>query len=103
MLKVPPMGAGACEFEYFGPALARLFGKDYTGTVVEEAAREEPKIATMLGFYQKVMERHSPVSEASEFFLDEQQLRYRSVIAPMSTDGEHIDRLIGTTNYKVFA
>ena len=89
------------RFTYFGPHLASTFGQDYTGSYLYEAMNDVT-INNTIGFYHKVVADRAPVSESSEFFLDGKEIRYRSIILPLSSDGETIDFLFGTTNYKVF-
>ena len=87
--------------QYFGPDLVSTFGQDYTGSPLIEAMNDT-MINNTIGFYEKVIEARRPQSESSEFFMDGKEVKYRSIILPLSSDGEAIDYLFGTTNYKVF-
>ena len=89
------------EFQYFGPELASIFGQDYTGYMLVDALNDV-MINNTIGFYDKVVEERTPHSESSEFYSDGKEVRYRSIILPCSSDGERIDFVIGTTNYKIF-
>lgn len=89
------------RFSYFGPHLATIFKQDYTGHFLVEALNDVT-INNTIGFYPKVTSSRGPVSESSEFFLDGKEVRYRSIILPLSSNGTDIDFLFGTTNYKVF-
>lgn len=89
------------RFLYFGPELAAVFGQNYTGHHLDEAILD-PIVNHTIGFYEKVIEARKPCSESSEFHLDGKEIRYRSVILPLSSNGKDIDFLIGTTNYKAF-
>ncbi len=89
------------SFQYFGPELITIFERNYTGYLLEEALADVI-IDNTIGFYPKVIADRRPVSESSEFFSEGAEVRYRSIILPLSSDGEHIDFLMGTTNYKKF-
>lgn len=97
------LGADESEhsFQYFGPELASVFGQDYTGYTLQEALNDVI-VNNTIGFYDKVMAEGKPHSESSEFFSEGREVRYRSIILPLSSNGETIDFLIGTTNYKIF-
>jgi len=88
-------------FQYFGPELVAVFGEDYSGVVIDDAVNDS-LLGNTIGFYRKAVETRSPVSESSSFFMDGKEVRYRSLIVPLSTDGKTVDYLLGTTNYKVF-
>ncbi len=90
------------SFQYFGPNLATLFGQDYTGETISEAFNDA-KLANTVGFYEKVLEKREPALEAAAFFLEGHEVRYRSIIVPLSSDDKEIDYLFGTTNYKIFS
>lgn len=87
-------------FHYFGPELIHVLGEDYTGHEVEEAM--DGLMGNLIGFYPKVIKQRSPVSESSHFYMEGQEARYRSLIVPLSSDGEVIDFLVGTTNYRIY-
>ena len=89
------------KFQYFGPDLATIFGTDYTGQYLADAMNDTT-VNNTLGFYPKVMEDGKPHSESSSFYLEGKEVRYRSLIVPLSSDGETIDFVLGTTNYKIF-
>lgn len=88
-------------FQYFGPQLADIFGHDYTGESIPDAMND-PKIQQTIGFYEKARDNREPSLEADSFMLEGKEVRYRSLIVPLSSDGKNIDYLIGTTNYKIF-
>ena len=89
------------EFHYFGPELATIFETNYTGYTLSEALGDV-MVNNTIGFYEKVIAERTPHSESSEFFSEGKLVRYRSIILPCSSDGQTIDFLIGTTNYKKF-
>jgi hypothetical protein len=89
-------------FQYFGPALAEIFGEDFTTEDMEEALDKEPLLANSIGYYPKVIETRQPALDASAFQNNNEEIRYRSIIVPLSNDGENVHYLLGTTNYKSF-
>ncbi len=88
-------------FQYFGPDLASIFGTDYTGDTVTEAMNDVI-LNNTIGSYTKAMEKREPTMEAASFHYDGKELRYRTLVVPLSSDGETIDYIMGTTNYKAF-
>jgi hypothetical protein len=93
---------GNHRFQYFGPELANIFGGDYTSEPVAQSLADNSMLDNTIGFFMKVVERRSPVSESAVFFMEGKEVRYRSLIVPFSSDGQVIDYLLGTANYKVF-
>lgn len=89
-------------FQYFGPGLAAIFGEDYAGANAQVAMQESALLSNTIGFYEKVIATAAPQTESSSFFMDGKEVRYRSLIVPLSTDGKTIDYVMGTTNYKIF-
>lgn len=89
------------HFQYFGPELASTFGRDYTGMTLEESL-SDIMINNTIGYYDEVLETRRPTSQSSEFFMNGQEIRYRSIILPLSSNGETIDYMFGTTNYRIF-
>ena len=86
--------------QYFGSKLADIFGHDYSGEQLDNALKDL-MIENTIGFYEKVVTTRAPVSESSSFYLEGKEAKYRSLILPLSSNGQDIDFLIGTTNYKV--
>lgn len=94
---------GGHKFHYFGPSLASVFGQDYTGEYLADVMEQDGgMLSNTIGFYDKVVEKAEPALEAASFYSEGNEVRYRSIIVPFSTDGTTIDYLVGTTNYKVF-
>ena len=89
------------RFQYFGPELASVFGQDYTGTELGDALNDV-MVNNTIGYYEEVLEKRKPCAQSSEFFMDGKEVRYRSIILPLSSNGQEIDFLFGTTNYKMF-
>lgn len=92
---------GEHSFQYFGPELISVLGEDVTGMAVEEAMNHS-MLGNLIGFFDKVITQRAPVSESSQFFIDGKEIRYRSLMVPLSSNGKDIDYLIGTTNYKAY-
>jgi hypothetical protein len=88
-------------FQYFGPELSSIFGTDFTGENVAEAMNDVI-LNNTVGSYVKCIEKREPTMEAASFFYDGKELRYRTLIVPFSSDGQKVDYLMGTTNYKAF-
>jgi hypothetical protein len=90
------------RFHYFGSSLSDIFQEDYTGRSVQELVDEDVVVNNTIGFYERAVVSREPVMEAASFVLDAGEVRYRSIIVPLSSDGQIIDFLMGTTNYKIF-
>lgn len=91
------------EFQYFGSDLVEIFEDNWAGEKVFDALQKDSKLDNTISFYRQVKEKKTPISESSEFLVEGQEVRYRSLIVPMSSDGKTVDYVIGTTNYKVYA
>lgn len=89
------------QMHFFGPKLISVFGEDYSGQRMNEAILD-PMLGNTIGFYTKVLQAGEPALEAASFYSDGNEVRYRSIIVPLSDDGQNINFLMGTTNYKVF-
>ncbi len=89
-------------FQYFGPGLAQIFGEDFNGSNAALALQESAYLSNTIGFYDKVISSKAPQSESSSFFMEGKEVRYRSLIVPLSSDGNTVDYVMGTTNYKIF-
>jgi hypothetical protein len=92
---------GMHSFQYFGSELATIFGQDYTGEPLSEAMNDVI-VDNTIGFYPRVLSMQEPALEAASFYMDGCEMRYRSIIVPLSSDGVTIDYVLGTTNYKAF-
>lgn len=88
-------------FQYFGSELATVFGQDYTGETLAEAMNDVI-VDNTIGFYPRVISTREPALEAASFYMDGMEMRYRSIIVPLSSNGMDIDYVMGTTNYKAF-
>jgi hypothetical protein len=88
-------------FQYFGPELIHVLGEDVTGWQVDEAMNHS-MLGNLIGFFEKIIVQRTPVSESSQFYMEGKEIRYRSLIVPLSSNGKDIDYLIGTTNYKAY-
>ncbi len=92
---------GEHYFQYFGPEMKAIIGEDLTNENFDDAMQNSI-MGSLIGFYDKVIQQRTPVSESSQFYREGKEIRYRSLIVPLSSDGTRIDYLIGTTNYKAY-
>lgn len=97
---------GICEhehsFSYFGAELVAIFGTNFTSDNVQDALQQNTRLEHTIGYYPKVIKTGAPQSDSDSFHLEGCEVRYRSLIVPLSSDGKTIDYLLGTTNYKIF-
>lgn len=91
-----------CRFQNFGPELCQTFGVNHAGEPVLDALAHDPKLEHTIGFFPDVLKRREPVADSGEFYMEGDEVRYRSLIVPLSTNGTDIDYLLGTTNYRIF-
>jgi hypothetical protein len=89
------------KFQYFGPELVTIFGVDYTGEYVEETMNDI-FINNTIGSYLNSIEQKKPTMESASFHYNGKEVRYRTLTVPLSHNGEAIDYVMGTTNYKIF-
>lgn len=89
------------EFQYFGPDLVTIFGVDYSGDLVEDAMNDM-FVNNTIGSYVNTIIKQKPTMESASFNYNGKDVRYRTLTVPLSTDGENIDYIMGTTNYKIF-
>jgi hypothetical protein len=95
--------AAGHRFLYFGPGIASIFGQDYTGEYLATAMEDDGMLANTLGFYEKSMKSGEPAMEGSSFYSEGNEVRYRSLIVPLSNgESDAVSYLVGTTNYKIF-
>lgn len=87
------------EIQHFGSGLIEIFGKDYTGAVFTEIS-DNPILVDINQSIEEMMLMQAPSSHCATVEVEECVLRYRSLVAPLSSDGEVIDFLVGTTNFK---
>lgn len=90
------------RFYYFGPSLQNVFKEDYTGESVQNVMNDDVIVNNTIGFYERAILSQEPVMEAASFFSEGDEVRYRSIIVPLSSNGQTVDFLMGTTNYKLF-
>jgi hypothetical protein len=91
------------KFHYLGSSLRDVFKEDYTGYSVQDAMNDDVMVNNTIGFYERAILSQEPVMEAESFFSEGDEIRYRSIIVPLSSDGQTVDFLMGTTNYKRFS
>lgn len=89
------------RFQHFGTGLQEIYEQDFGGCTIAEAL-EDVIFGPTIGYYEKIVEGQAPGVESSSFQMSKKDVKYRSLIAPISSDGKEIDYLIGTSNYKIF-
>jgi hypothetical protein len=88
-------------FQYFGSELRLIFNEDPSGSSVADALNDV-LLNNTIGSYVQCLEKKEPTMEAASFFCDGKEFRYRTLCVPLSEDGETVDYVVGTTNYKIF-
>ena len=88
------------EFTHFGSELISIFGEDYTVKKLSDAAIH-PVLADVSSFIKEVWLMEAPVSHCGEVKQEDEKLLYRSLLAPLSENGDDkIHYLIGTSNFR---
>lgn len=90
------------EFQHFGSQLVEIFKQDHNGMKLREV--DHPVLSDIPKFLDEVWLMESPVSHCGEVSHEDEKLRYRSLLAPVSEaeKEEEIIYLIGTTNYRAY-
>ncbi|TAF15782.1 MAG: PAS domain-containing protein [Alphaproteobacteria bacterium] len=88
-------------FQYFGSELRVIFHEDPSGSNVLDALNDVV-LNNTIGGYVQCVEKKEPTMEAASFECDGKEFRYRTLCVPFSEDGETVDYIVGTTNYKIF-
>ena len=91
------------EFTYIGSELAARAGADLAGCKLS-AAPADTLISKGLSYYGQVLAKRVPITFGGEF-IDGRGIKilYRSIILPLSKDGNGIDRLLGAANCREVA
>ncbi|MFO1189222.1 MAG: PAS domain-containing protein [Alphaproteobacteria bacterium] len=92
---------GEPAFAYIGPSFEEWAGARFGGQPVS-AAPKDNLLGIGAGFYGQVLRKKVPITMGGEF-VDAQgrMIQYRSIICPLSEDGETIDHLLGGANCRV--
>lgn len=96
-------GPGEPIFGYIGAALGEWAGTSLDGKPVSALAKNN-LIGISLGFYGQVLRKKVPITMGGEF-TDAQgrMIQYRSILCPLSENGDTIDHLLGAANCRVLA
>ena len=74
------------------------------GNVINKAVSELPEatlIAQACSYAQEVLRKRVPISRGGDFIrCDGMRVLYRSILLPMSDDGENIAGLLGAANFR---
>ncbi len=94
-------GGSAPIFVAMGSQLATHLHKSLIGCPISDAPVDSlPGIA--LSYIDEMLEKGVPISRGGEFVQsDGTKMLYRSVLLPMSDDGENIDAVLGGANCRV--
>ncbi len=86
------------EFTYIGPELAARAGADLSGRRLSSAP-PGTLLAKGLSYFGQVLAKKVPITFGGEF-TDARGVKilYRSIILPLSADGDGIDRLLAAAN-----
>ncbi len=89
-------------FRYVGSALTRDCGKELVGAKVSDVPRHT-LLTQVADHYLQVLANQAPIAFEAEFTnATDQEVMYRSIMLPFSTDGETIDHLAGAINSKIW-
>jgi len=94
---VPPLVAGAPpQFRYrlHGVNLAERMGLDMTGKFVSDLP-SVPYREEVTERLRRVVAERRPIAMTSQWIADGRTIDYEVIWLPLSTDGLHIDRLLG--------
>jgi hypothetical protein len=85
-------------FRALGDELAASVDYSLNGLGITQAA-ESTLPAVAIAFLPEVLQKGVPVSRGDEFFkADGTQVLYRSILLPMSDDGDNISGILGAVN-----
>ena len=100
VLLAVPGGADMPVFERIGEDFTKDMDEDLTGRPVGEAPQDSV-LQNIIHYYAQVLEKKVPVSRGDEI-TDEngETLAFRSIILPLSDDGENINFLLAGGSFK---
>jgi hypothetical protein len=83
-----------------GSQVSRALGHDPTGLSAMEALPSSKEMG--LSFCRASADLKKPLADVGRFFnRDGQEVLYRSILLPLSDDGEKVDRIVTAFSYKV--
>jgi hypothetical protein len=79
-----------------GTAVAECFGEDMTGKTIDSLDLGKDRSA-ILGLYDQAAQYGEPSYDRHQFWTKAygQHLSYERMLLPLSSDGKHIDKLLG--------
>lgn len=79
-----------------GSAVIECFGEDMTGRTVDTFDLGKDR-SSILDHYEQVAKCGEPSYDRHQFWTDAygQHLSYERLLLPLSSDGEHVDKLLG--------
>ena len=94
-------GPGEPAFGYLGANLAEWAGAKLGGQPVSAPPKND-LVGIGSAFYGQVLRKKVPITMGGEF-VDAQgrRIQYRSILCPLSEDGDTIDHLLGGVNCRV--
>lgn len=92
----------ASTFEHVGPELLGAGGAAADGLRLD-AVPEDVLLRPALGYLTRVLRKRVPMSLGGEARLAAGPALYRSILLPLSDDGEAIDRVLGAANARLVA
>jgi len=88
-------------FAYIGSDFTEWVSGDMLGKPASAAPRDG-LLGAAAAFYGQVLRKRAPITLGGEFVDTEgRTIRYRSLLCPLSSDGETIDCLLGGANCRV--
>ena len=86
------------EFIYVGTALAQAAGIEMAGRKLSQTPADT-LVSNGFSYFGQVLAKKVPITFGGEFVSPRGlKVLYRSIIVPLASDGEHIDRLLGAAN-----
>lgn len=101
MLKLADDGNGPV-FTYIGDNHNGDNGEELVGRTVSEMASGNLLLANSTNYFEEVVAKKIPITYGGEF-VDEEgvDILFRSILLPLSGDGETLDHLFGGANFKL--
>ena len=90
------------NYEYMGEPIARLYGRDLTGLIVDQTTRQFPGKVIHHKFEQ-VLHEKTPMSDAGHFINEEgRMIKYRACILPFGTPKKGVTHIVVGLSCRVF-
>lgn len=83
-----------------GKSISRALGRDPTGLSAPEALPSSTEMG--LSFCRASVDLKKPMADVGRFFnKNGEEVLYRSILLPLSDNGEDVDRVVSAFSYKV--